>query len=378
MIDATKIQYRCQSTIVEFKGLSDGKRWAGDAIYVENEYNKRIHHFFRFFYWYAKRHLFDTSKGGYYKLMYIPKLVKKVNKKKYLRYLAPYFSEADTSEVNMNAEILRDYLVDKEDWKYLKSGFLFYRNTLANGIDQWDYYPLAAINNKAVSVKEQIKEILKERKKAEYGIEHFRELYHGEKRFGSGLHCEQYIRDENYADNVFENPDKEIRKLVEQLQKTAWKLHQRGISYNVLEKLVHTDPVISRLVISKKYRIFLPDYHNMEISLEPLSKAVFFLFLRHPEGIIFKNLPDYTEELKNIYGHLRSKGLTEKAIKSIEDVTNPTKNAINERCARIRAAFVNKFDEILACNYYIDGKRGEPKKIGLAADKIEWEKPFDF
>lgn len=376
MIDATEIRYRCQSTVVEFKGLGDGKTWYGDVIYVENAYNKRMHRFFRYSHWYAKKYLFDTYEGGFRELVYVPKLVKKINKTKYLKYMAPYLSEVNASEVNMSTEILRDYLVDKEDWKYLKSGFLFYRNTLANGIDQWDYYPLVSIDNKHISVKEQIKDILKEHVKSNEKNRRFRELYHGENRFGGGLHCEQYMQDEDYADNIFDAPNKEMRELVYQLQKSAWKLHQRGISYNILERLVHTEPVISRLVITEDYKILLPDYQGMEISLEPLSKAVFFLFLRHPEGIIFKELPDYTEELKYIYKRLRSTGLTEKAIKSIEDVTDPTNNAINERCARIRAAFVNKFDEILACNYYIDGKRGEPKKISLPMDKVEWEKPF--
>ena len=60
-------------------------------------------------------------------------------------------------------------------------------------------------------------------------------------------------------------------------------------------------------------------------------------------------------------------------MRSIEDVTNPTLNSINEKCARIRGAFVGQFDDHVAKSYYIDGRRGEPKKITLSRDLIIWE-----
>ena len=39
----------------------------------------------------------------------------------------------------------------------------------------------------------------------------------------------------------------------------------------------------------------------MEIKMEPLVKAVYLLFLKHPEGIVFKCLPDYRKELAELY-----------------------------------------------------------------------------
>ena len=58
---------------------------------------------------------------------------------------------------------------------------------------------------------------------------------------------------------------------------------------------------------------------------------------------------------------------------SVEDLTDPTKNRINEHCARIRAAFLEKFDDYLARNYYITGKRGEAKSISLPRDMVKWD-----
>ena len=39
----------------------------------------------------------------------------------------------------------------------------------------------------------------------------------------------------------------------------------------------------------------------------------------------------------------------------------------------IRGAFVSQFDDHLARYYYIDGLRGEPKKIALPRDLVVWE-----
>ena len=112
----------------------------------------------------------------------------------------------------------------------------------------------------------------------------------------------------------------------------------------------------------------------MEIKMEPLVKAVFLLFLNHPEGILFKHLPDYREELTNIYIKLKPLGINDRVIHSIEDVTNPLLNSINEKCARIRGAFIGEFDDRLARHYYIYGGRGEAKKITLPRNLVIWEK----
>jgi hypothetical protein len=70
---------------------------------------------------------------------------------------------------------------------------------------------------------------------------------------------------------------------------------------------------------------------------------------------------------------LRPSGLTDRALQSIDDVTNPTLNSINEKCARIRAAFLSQFDEYMAKSYYVDGLRGEVKKIALPRSLVVWE-----
>ena len=184
-----------------------------------------------------------------------------------------------------------------------------------------------------------------------------------------------------------ETPQRNLRRFFvvgREPQKGTFRFAERNASFNfsgafrfadykLLIKLIPEEPSLSRLVITKDFRIVLPDYQNMEIKMEPLNKAVYLLFLKHPEGIIFKHLTDYRKELIEIYTQLRPLGMTERAMHSIEDVTNPTLNSINEKCARIRGAFISKFDENLAKNYFITGRRGEAKKILLPRELVEWE-----
>ena len=162
------------------------------------------------------------------------------------------------------------------------------------------------------------------------------------------------------------------KDLMEDVKEKVKKLKEYGLSEKEITSLLHTEQSLLKLTISSNYRIYLGE-KRVEVHMEPLVKAVYFLFLKHPEGIVFKHLPDYRQELINIYKDLRPLGLNQRSLQSIEDVTNPLLNSINEKCARIRGAFVGQFDNHLAKHYYIDGMRGEAKKISLPRDLVVWE-----
>lgn len=161
--------------------------------------------------------------------------------------------------------------------------------------------------------------------------------------------------------------------LMAEVKEKVRMLKELGMSEVEIVSNFRTSQPLKKLVISRNYRIFLGD-ERKEVHMEPLVKAVYLLFLKHPEGIIFKDLPDYRQELASIYNKVRPWGLTDRALQSIEDVTNPLLNSINEKCARIRKAFVTMLDSSVAGHYYIEGARGEAKKIDLPRDKIVWER----
>ncbi len=171
------------------------------------------------------------------------------------------------------------------------------------------------------------------------------------------------------------NEDKEFLSLtmLEDMDVRVQKIRAKGINEWTFRGLFKTKAQLSHLVITKDYRILLPDYNDIEIKMEPLVKSVYLLFLKHPEGIVFKELTDYRDELLSIYKDLKPMGLSKRTIQSIEDVTNPLLNSINEKCARIRSSFIKEFDEGLAKNYFVTGERGDVKKISLPRDLVVWE-----
>ena len=183
---------------------------------------------------------------------------------------------------------------------------------------------------------------------------------------GAATYCNKSLNYEFAGDDV-DMMMSEVQLLVERLR-------QSGVGEVALQRLFKPTLNLSRLHIQYG-RIFLPDYNNMEIKMPTLSKAIYMLYLRHPEGIMFSYLPDYRDELLHLYGMISGRDNREEIRRSIDDVTDPTRNSINEKCSRIKQAFLREFDDSIARNYYITGERGEAKRILLSRDLVTWDMP---
>lgn len=147
----------------------------------------------------------------------------------------------------------------------------------------------------------------------------------------------------------------ELKRLVGQLQAEGRNdLLLKAIGVPLLEELriEAAKGKLSRLIITKDYRFILEDYNQREVELQPVHKAVYLLFLAHPEGIEFKRLADYREELTHYYMATTRMMDKEKIIEGVDHLVNPLDNAINEKCSRIKKVFLDIMDEYTA-SYYI-------------------------
>jgi hypothetical protein len=161
--------------------------------------------------------------------------------------------------------------------------------------------------------------------------------------------------------------------LLDEVKEKVRKLKSYGMEDAEIMAAMNEEELFPQLIVTEDFKIVLAGEKPVEVEMEPLVKAVYLLFLSHPEGIVLKNLPDYREELTQLYLMLRPAGMTERVEKSIMDVTNPTQNSINEKCARIRKLFSEILPKTVARYYAISGKRGEVKKIDLVRANVIWE-----
>ena len=63
-------------------------------------------------------------------------------------------------------------------------------------------------------------------------------------------------------------------------------------------------------------------------------------------------MSDYAEELRRLYKLVSPSSDSAKIDESVSRLTDPTDNAINEKCSRIKAAFASLMDEY-TLNYYM-------------------------
>lgn len=344
-----------------------GKLSPKELVYVASEEDK------------ALTDLFETSPEvleGWgqmigFRIIYLPMLIKKLKDKRVIQYRAPYLSDVELSEITIGNDFLLQYLENTSDREKIKQGFIRTED-IHRGSDGKDkatnrFYPLSSKSGEPLA--DQLHRIGKQISVEKARYDRYLESKNQSCDDWGDAHDNEPPSELGFSSHGEDSTD----ELMEEVKERIAKLRQRGIAEYLLEQLIHPDNRLSRLIITKDWRIFLPDYNNMEIKMEPLVKSVYLLFLRHPEGIAFKQLPDYREELTGIYVNLRPAGLTERVMKSIEDVTNPMLNSINEKCARIRGAFLGQFDDYMAKSYYVDGERGEAKKISLPRDLVVWE-----
>ena len=147
----------------------------------------------------------------------------------------------------------------------------------------------------------------------------------------------------------------EVKRLAGQLQAEGRSdLLLKALGVPLLEELriEAAKGKLSRLLITNDYRFILEDYNRQEVELQPVHKAVYLLFLAHPEGIEFKRLSDYREELTRYYMATAKLMDKEKIIEGVDHLVNPLDNGINEKCSRIKKVFLDMMDEYTA-SYYI-------------------------
>lgn len=137
------------------------------------------------------------------------------------------------------------------------------------------------------------------------------------------------------------NDDERARLIARQIRELVKKLQVMGrddlllqaITVPTLEQL-RTEAArgtLRRLIVKRDGRLFLEGNKNIgngsnntvEVQLSPVHRAVYLLFLRHEEGIEFKRLSEYHDELLSLYDRICPEGDQDKNGRPWNDLPIP-------------------------------------------------------
>lgn len=341
-----------------------------EVFYLENEYDEEANLFVQENIDLIKDVL--ESKGLTF--VYLPSI--RVTKEMAESMLAYYTANPESRISNRNYEkglssdFLLDYMVYPENRCKITHGFCWYNMSIELFKFKKVWHVFDYISFDATEARMHPREVLEDML-PELGTRRI---------WRKGVHSEYKIPSDGFADDRF---DEETKKLLTEVQERLNTVRLKGISEAIIAQYVKPCPKLSRITISNSFKITLNDYNDTEITMEPIVKAVFLLFLRHEEGILFKNLVDYQEELEVIYRAVKSKkndidvkiksGFTPQVCDSVKSLTDPFSNSINEKCTRIKEAFLVHFHESIAANYYIQGAKASEKVITVPRKLVVWE-----
>lgn len=169
------------------------------------------------------------------------------------------------------------------------------------------------------------------------------------------------------ADEIPEDLADMVMKELEDIQR------RYGVTIEQIEAVLSYKVKLSHLRITCRKEIILDDFDFREVRMDTLTKAVYLLFLRHPEGIRFKELSEHVAELEELYMSITDRTDIVAIRRSIGSLTDPLNNSINEKVSKVKKAFRNTVDDRIARFYYIDGNQGAAKGIALDRSLVIWE-----
>ena len=329
--------------------------YENQVIYIENAYDQEIDHF-------VQKNLSSieeifNAEGLHF--IYVPERIKELKVYKLeakAQYLMPWLSnEASLKHINIEDLTTTD-IFGSQYCGGAKAGVIFSDSKIYNGY-KLEFQPGLEFELFRQIATAYRKHIYEQERKERNSI-----------RFQVVPELSSEQEEELYTAIKVER-DPEIQLLIAKIKE----LKPTAIERQIILKALDEVKIISPLHITASNEILLPEYQNMSIHLTPLQKALYFLFLKHPEGISTYDMPLFRDELIQLYKRVTKRSDMEANIASIDKILDRFDNARSEHIAKIRYAFISKFSEDIAQEYLIIRDEQGVMKINLSPQLIHWE-----
>lgn len=120
-------------------------------------------------------------------------------------------------------------------------------------------------------------------------------------------------------------------------------------------------------------QLVLMDMGMLPVNLTPLERAVYLLFLAHPEGIRMSEVSDHRIELLENIRRMSRRDDPQVMERGVDELCSPLSNSLSEKMSKIRRKFVYLLGEEMADAYIIKGPNGGHKKIALDRELVVFD-----
>lgn len=339
------------------------KQETNQVIYVENEYNEQINKFIQT----NLDRITETFAYRHFDFCYIPSLEKQLlANEAILDYYAPYRDNGNALSCPIDSRYILNWMVHPENKKNITPSLIYYNPSCIDIGYKEAVCQFRGIKITPETHYDRFNDFSSLLFLIEEDIEQQRQKNKIRYHLGPHISCSIEIDE----DVVF---DEDAQILLDEMKEPYEKLKQKGYKDYFILKALRGEEKLSRMRITKDLNFYLTDYkkNGEPVQIKPIQKALFILFLRHPEGIYMKRLVEYKSELEDIYNRVR--GPKQTLEKNMDSLTGGLTSSLRTHVSKIRGAFVALCDEHLANNYTIRGKNGEPKKISLPRNLISSE-----
>ena len=165
----------------------------------------------------------------------------------------------------------------------------------------------------------------------------------------------------------------EAEELLALMAKVQERLKAMGVTADAtgaMPEPVAAEPV--ELYIDRQYTIRMGASDGPALPLRPLVKALFILFLRHPEGILLKQRDRYRQELEEIYAVICPNTSADDIRARVGRLVNLQDNSFSEKASVLNARLEELLPAGTADDYKIQGYNGHPRRVPLNPLLVHW------
>ena len=130
-----------------------------------------------------------------------------------------------------------------------------------------------------------------------------------------------------------------------------------------------------RVLVNGDMKIVLPDYDEMEIEMPAMCRTLYILFMKRRlqgGGIVLKNIDEYRDEIINIYSMVKPGASEYRVTQTVNNLCDPFSDSLNQMISKVNRCIKNVVtDKVLASQYIIKGRKGEPYSVGIEPEYLE-------